>query len=226
MNLTTIHPNKPNDTPARPRNGRNRDRLNSRRNGRRPGVDRSPRPTQKRPPPAYRYTGMCEKGTVAGALWRILDGRHQNHLGGHQISTADRTPGSSQGHIRENRHRADAGHLGARKPSAKPRHTRRPTLNVSSRELGKPLQACDPPTPDAQSHNRLPSRRLPSPSRPFPGLPSAALAGAVTADGRNRYRQRLGRGAARACACRVRRAEDDGEMAAAHAAADGPGSRR
>ena len=92
MNLTTIHPNKPNDTPARPRNGRNRevrDRLNSRRNGRRPGVDRSPRPTQKRPPPAYRYTGMCEKGTVAGALWRILDGRHQNHLGGHQISTAD-----------------------------------------------------------------------------------------------------------------------------------------
>ena len=30
----------------------NRDRLNSRKNSRKPGVDRSPRPTQKRPPPA------------------------------------------------------------------------------------------------------------------------------------------------------------------------------
>ena len=39
-------------SPARPRDGRNRDRLNSRKNSRRPGVDRSPRPTQKRPPPA------------------------------------------------------------------------------------------------------------------------------------------------------------------------------
>ena len=39
------HPPKPNDTPARPRDGRNRGRLNSRKNSRRPGVDRSPRPT-------------------------------------------------------------------------------------------------------------------------------------------------------------------------------------
>ena len=52
-NLTTIHPNPTTqDTPARPRDGRNRGRLNSRKNSRRPGVDRSPRPTQKRPPPA------------------------------------------------------------------------------------------------------------------------------------------------------------------------------
>ena len=46
------HPPKPNDTPARPRDGRNRDRLNSRKNSRKPGVDRTLRPTQKRPPPA------------------------------------------------------------------------------------------------------------------------------------------------------------------------------
>ena len=48
---------KPNDTPARPRDGRlgrpkPRPSHNSRKNSRRPGVDRSPRPTQKRPPPA------------------------------------------------------------------------------------------------------------------------------------------------------------------------------
>ena len=43
------HPN-PDDTPARPRDGRNRSRLNSRMNSRGPGADRSPRPTQKRPP--------------------------------------------------------------------------------------------------------------------------------------------------------------------------------
>ena len=46
------NPPKPNDTPARPRDGRNCGRLNSRKNSRRPGVDRSLRPTQKRPPPA------------------------------------------------------------------------------------------------------------------------------------------------------------------------------
>ena len=48
----TSQPSKPNDTPARPRDGRNRGQLNSRKNSRRPGADRSPRPTQKRPPPA------------------------------------------------------------------------------------------------------------------------------------------------------------------------------
>ena len=48
----TSQPSKPNDTPARPRDGRNRGRLNSRKSSRRPGADRSPRPTQKRPPPA------------------------------------------------------------------------------------------------------------------------------------------------------------------------------
>ena len=42
------HPPKPNDTNPH----ENRDRLNSRKNSRKPGVDRSPRPTQKRPPPA------------------------------------------------------------------------------------------------------------------------------------------------------------------------------
>ena len=43
------HPNSPTHTqPARQRDGRNRGRLNSRR----PGADRSPRSTQKRPPPA------------------------------------------------------------------------------------------------------------------------------------------------------------------------------
>ena len=45
-NLTTYsQPSKPNDTPARPRDGRNRGRLNSRKNSRRPGEptgDRSP----------------------------------------------------------------------------------------------------------------------------------------------------------------------------------------
>ena len=45
-NLTTIHP-KPTTHPHE-----NRDRLNSRKDSRKPGVDRSPRPTQKRPPPA------------------------------------------------------------------------------------------------------------------------------------------------------------------------------
>ena len=39
------HPPKPNDTPARSRDGRTRGRLNSRKNSRKPGVDRSPRPT-------------------------------------------------------------------------------------------------------------------------------------------------------------------------------------
>ena len=48
--LTTIQTH--NDAPARPRDGRNRDQLNSRKYSRRPRVDRSPRPTQKRPPPA------------------------------------------------------------------------------------------------------------------------------------------------------------------------------
>ena len=47
MNLTTIHPNPKYTNPHE-----NRDRLNSRKNSRKPGVDRSPRPTQKRPPPA------------------------------------------------------------------------------------------------------------------------------------------------------------------------------
>ena len=41
------HPPKPNDTNPH----ENRDRLNSRKSSRKPGVDRSPRPTQKRPPP-------------------------------------------------------------------------------------------------------------------------------------------------------------------------------
>ena len=44
------HPPKPNDTYMYPHE--NRDRLNSRKNSHKPGVDRSPRPTQKRPPPA------------------------------------------------------------------------------------------------------------------------------------------------------------------------------
>ena len=49
----TSQPSKPTNTqpahePARQRDGRNRGRLNSRR----PGADRSPRSTQKRPPPA------------------------------------------------------------------------------------------------------------------------------------------------------------------------------
>ena len=48
----TSQPSKPNDTPARPRTGRNRGRINSRMNRRGPGADRFPRPTQKRPPPA------------------------------------------------------------------------------------------------------------------------------------------------------------------------------
>ena len=47
-NLTTIQTQRHTRSPARPRDGRNRGRLNSRR----PGADRSPRPTQKRPPPA------------------------------------------------------------------------------------------------------------------------------------------------------------------------------
>ena len=42
------HPPKPKDTNSH----ENRDRLNSRKNSCKPGVDRSPRPTQKRPPPA------------------------------------------------------------------------------------------------------------------------------------------------------------------------------
>ena len=45
-NLTTIHP-KPTTHPHE-----NRDRLNSRKNSCKPGVDRSPRPTQTRPPPS------------------------------------------------------------------------------------------------------------------------------------------------------------------------------
>jgi hypothetical protein len=46
----TSQPSKPtnNTQPARQRDDRSRGRLNSRR----PGADRSPRPTQKRPPPA------------------------------------------------------------------------------------------------------------------------------------------------------------------------------
>ena len=40
----TSQPSKPNDTPARPRDGRNRGRLNSRKNSRtRRGIDRAPR---------------------------------------------------------------------------------------------------------------------------------------------------------------------------------------
>ena len=43
----TTHPHE-----QRPRDGRNRGRINSRMNRRGPGADRFPRPTQKRPPPA------------------------------------------------------------------------------------------------------------------------------------------------------------------------------
>ena len=42
------HPPKPKDTNPH----ENRDRLNGRKNSRKPGVDRSPRPTQNRQPPA------------------------------------------------------------------------------------------------------------------------------------------------------------------------------
>ena len=61
-NLTTNHPNPTTRTHTRPRDGRNRDRLNSRKNSRRPGVDRSPRSTaprgrlrRGRPISKYRY---------------------------------------------------------------------------------------------------------------------------------------------------------------------------
>ena len=47
-NLTTIQTQRHTRTGARPRDGQNRGRLNSRR----PRADRSTRPTQKRPPPA------------------------------------------------------------------------------------------------------------------------------------------------------------------------------
>ena len=52
---------------------RNRGRLNSHKNSRRPGVDCSPRPTQKRPPPANRPG----KKTPGGA------GTHTGHTSAH-----------------------------------------------------------------------------------------------------------------------------------------------
>ena len=51
----TDHTDEPHNHPPKPKDTNpheNRDRLNSRKNSRKPGVDRSPRPTQKRPPPA------------------------------------------------------------------------------------------------------------------------------------------------------------------------------
>ena len=54
-------PPKPNDSPTRPRDGRNRDRgLNSRKNSRRPGVDRSPYRYPYRYPVPERVGGIAD----------------------------------------------------------------------------------------------------------------------------------------------------------------------
>ena len=61
----TDHTDEPHNHPPKPKDTNpheDRDRFNSRKNSRKPGVDRSPRPTQKRPPPtlllAYGCSGL------------------------------------------------------------------------------------------------------------------------------------------------------------------------
>ena len=75
--LTTIQTHQQLSQPACQRDDRSRGRLNSRR----PGADRSPRPTQKRPPPSEYSTGTVPgPGTVVAnsgrvsrvANWRLL----------------------------------------------------------------------------------------------------------------------------------------------------------